>query len=55
MPGSLFLVDTSAWLLGLRKDFLPVVKDRIDHLLREDAIVTTGIVKLEIVEGTKTE
>ena len=55
MPGSLFLVDTSAWLLALRKDFLPVVKDRIDHLLREDAIVTTGIVKLEIFGGTKTE
>lgn len=54
MPGSLFLVDTSAWLLALRKDFLPVVKDRIDHLLREDAIVTTGIVKLEILGGTKT-
>jgi len=49
------LVDTSAWLLALRKNFLPKVKDRIDHLLKEDVVITTGIVKLEILGGTKTE
>ena len=55
MPNNLFLVDTSAWLLALRKDFMPVVKNRIDHLLKEDVIITTGIVKLELLGGTKTE
>ena len=49
------MVDTSAWLLALRKNFLPKVKDRIDHLLKEDVVITTGIVKLEILGGTKTE
>ena len=49
------LVDTSAWLYALRRDFLPAVKDRIDHLLQEDVVVTTGIVKLEILGGTKNE
>jgi len=55
MPNNLFLVDTSAWLFALRKDFMPEVKDRIDHLLKENVIITTGIVKLEILGGTKTQ
>jgi len=55
MPNNLFLVDTSAWLFALRKDFMPEVKDRIDHLLKENAIITTGIVKLEILGGTRTQ
>jgi len=49
------LIDTSAWLLALRKNFLPTVKDRIDHLLKEDVIITTGMVKLELLGGTKTK
>lgn len=55
MTNNPFLVDTSAWLLALSKNFLPKVKDRIDHLLKEDVVITTGIVKLEILGGTKTE
>ena len=55
MPNNLFLVDTSAWLFALRKDFMPEVKDRIDYLLKENAIITTGIVKLELLGGTKTQ
>jgi len=55
MLNKLFLVDTSAWILALRKDFFPVVKDRIEFLLKENAIVTTGMVKLELLGGTKTE
>ena len=48
-------MDTSAWILALRKDFDPEVKGRIDHLLKEETIITTGIVKLEILGGTKNE
>ena len=55
MQGDRYLVDTSAWLLALKKNYLPLVKDRIDDLLKENAIITTGIVKLEILGGTKTE
>jgi len=55
MPNKLFLVDTSAWLFALRKDFIPEVKDRIDYLLKENEIITTGIVKLELLGGTKTQ
>ena len=55
MSNNSFLVDTSAWILALRKDFVPAVKEQIDHLLKENAIITTGMVKLEILGGTKTE
>jgi len=55
MPTDRFLVDTSAWLLALRRDFVPAIKDRIDHLLRDDAIVSTGIIKLETFSGARTE
>ena len=34
---------------------MPAVKDRVDDLLKENSIITTGIVKLEILGGTKTE
>lgn len=50
-----FLVDTSAWLLALRKNFLPIAKDRIDYLLKEDLVISTGMVKLELLGATKTE
>ena len=55
MQGDRYLIDTSAWLLALKKNYVPLVKDRIDDLLKENAIITTGIVKLEILGGTKTE
>jgi len=55
MSNNTFLVDTSAWILALRKDFSPGVKERIDHLLKENTVITTGMVKLEILGGTKTE
>jgi len=55
MPNNSFLIDTSAWLLALRKDFIPEVKDRIDRLLKHDVVITTGIIKLEIIGGARTQ
>jgi predicted nucleic acid-binding protein len=55
MSNNIFLVDTSAWILALRKDFSLAAKERIDQLLKENTIITTGMVKLEILGGTKTE
>jgi hypothetical protein len=55
MLDDLFLVDTSAWILALRKDFLPDVKDRVEYLLKENSIITTGMIKLEILGATKRE
>ena len=55
MPNELFLVDTSVWIFALRKDPVLQIRDRIDSLLREDAVITTGIIKLELLAGAKTE
>jgi len=55
MPSKSALIDTSAWLFALRKDFLPDIKDRLDFLLRENLVLTTGIIRLELLAGTKTE
>ena len=55
MKDSFVLVDTSAWLLALRKKYLPSVKERIDTLLGEDRVATAGIIKLELLGGAKTE
>jgi predicted nucleic acid-binding protein len=55
MPHNLFLVDSSAWLFALRKEFNPAIKDRLDLLLKENRVLTTGIIKLELLGGTKTE
>lgn len=50
-----FLVDTSAWLFALRKDFMPVIKERVDLLLKENVVLTTGIIRLELLAGTKSK
>ena len=55
MLTKLFLVDTSAWILVLRKDYSPVLKERIELLLKENAVAIAGIVKLELLGGTKSE
>ena len=55
MPGESILIDTSAWLFALRKDFLPEIKDRLDLLLKENLVLTTGIIRLELLAGTRTE
>jgi len=55
MPNDVFLIDTSAWLLALRKDFIPEVKELIDRLLRDGVVITTGIIKLEIIGGAGTQ
>ncbi len=47
MPDEPVLVDTSAWLFALRKDFLPQIKDRVDLLLKENLVLTSGIIKCE--------
>jgi predicted nucleic acid-binding protein len=55
MPHSRFLVDTSIWL-----EVLPITSDdaalreRVDDLLAQDAVATTGMVRLELLGGART-
>lgn len=49
------LIDTSAWIFALRKKPLLSLKDRVDHLLGMDIVFTFGMIRLEILGGTKTK
>lgn len=55
MPADHFLIDTSVWLFALRREPIPEIKIRIDSLLKEDLVITTGIIELEILTGARTE
>jgi len=55
VPNKLVLIDTSAWVFALHKNPLPPIKERIDHLLRENTVAIVPMIKLELLGGTKTE
>ena len=55
MPNDLFLLDTSAWIMTLKKNPLTVLKNRVDHLLRMNTVSIIPLVKVELLGGTKTE
>ncbi|MGA1844851.1 MAG: PIN domain nuclease [bacterium] len=55
MTNELFLIDTSVWLFSLRKNYIPEIKERVSHLLREERVVTTPVIKLELLGGTTKE
>jgi predicted nucleic acid-binding protein len=38
-----------------RRDPVPEIRNRIDSLLKEDAVITTGMIRLEILAGARTE
>jgi len=51
----MILIDTSAWLFALKKDFHPVIKERIEQLLVESEIAICGMIALELLGGTRSE
>ena len=51
----MILVDTSAWIFALRKNPFIKLKSRIDHLLEIDDVFTLGMIRLELLGGTKTK
>lgn len=56
MNGNLFLVDTSIWLevLPARRG-MAALRGRMDALLAADAVATTGMIRLELLGGARTE
>lgn len=51
----LFLIDTSAWILGLKRNSSPQIKNILMEILDKDQSATTGIIILELLQGTKTK
>ncbi|MEW6455392.1 MAG: PIN domain-containing protein [Acidobacteriota bacterium] len=52
---NLVIVDTSAWIFALRKNYNLKIKNRIEQLLRDNEIAIIPIIKLELLAGTRTE
>ena len=51
----MIIIDSSVWLHALRKQFHPAVKARVDSILAESDVAINGIIKLEVLDGAKTE
>jgi len=51
----MILIDTSAWIFALKKNFHPRIKERIELILIESDVATNGIIELELLGGTKSE
>ncbi len=49
------LIDTSVWLFALRKEFIPDIRARVENLLKDNLVFTTGIINLELLSGAKTD
>ncbi len=49
------LIDTSAWLFALKKDFHPAIKKRIEELLLESDVAINGMIELELLGGARSE
>ena len=53
MSNNLVLIDTSVWILALRKSPVPVVKNEVEHLLAENRVAIVPMIRLELLGGTK--
>jgi predicted nucleic acid-binding protein len=49
------LIDTSAWILALRRGGSRVAREAVGQAIAEGTAATTGIVMLEILSGAKTQ
>jgi len=53
MSNNLVLIDTSVWILALRKSPLLPVRDEVEHLLSGNRVAIVPMIRLELLGGTK--
>ena len=51
----LFLIDTSSWILGLKRNSSNQIKNILTEILDKDQSANTGIIILELLQGTRTK
>ena len=51
----MILIDTSVWLFALRRNFHPLIKERVEKLLVTDKVAMNGMIQLELLGGAKSE
>lgn len=49
------LIDTSVWIWALRKEYNKEIKKEVDILLQNEIVAMMGIIKLELLGGTRTD
>lgn len=49
------IIDTSAWIFALKKNFHQAIKERIEQILIESDVAINGIIALELLGGVKSE
>lgn len=55
MTNKLVLIDSSVWILALRKSSDPSAKERVDCLLKEERAAITPIIEVELLGGANSE
>lgn len=53
MSNNLVIIDTSVWILALRRSPLPLVREEVGHLLAENRVAIVPMIRLELLGGTK--
>ncbi len=51
----MILIDTSVWLFALRRNYHPLIKERVQKLLATDKVAMNGMIQLELLGGAKSE
>lgn len=51
----LTLIDTSAWILALRRQGSSRAREEVDRLIVHNLAATAGIIMLELLSGSRTE
>ena len=49
------LVDTSAWIIDLKRNCPEILKKILTEILDKDQVCICGIILLEILQGTRTK
>lgn len=49
------VIDTSVWIFALRRNFLPLVKERVGQALIESDVAINGIIELELLGGVRND
>lgn len=51
----MYLIDTSVWIPALRKDGPKAIQERITRLVSNNEATITGVIKIELLSGCRTE
>jgi len=54
MNEGLIIIDTSAWIIALRRNCPELIKEKVGRIINEDRGAICGIILVELLRGTRT-